>query len=68
MKPIKKIARKNLPAPLPLFPTLTLYLVLDKWDAAGWVWGAVGVVMVFIWIACIIELCVADEVNVLKTD
>jgi hypothetical protein len=50
----KVIASSELPPRLPIYPTLTLWLVLEKTEAAGWIWGATGCVMLFVWIACLI--------------
>jgi hypothetical protein len=45
----RKIAPGNLPSKMPLWPCLIIYLLLDKFDPAGWVWGAVGLFCVM-WI------------------
>jgi len=62
----KVIARKNLPVRLPLFPTITLWLLLDKLQSPGYVWGIVGTLMALIWIAAIFMIIKEKEVNVLE--
>ncbi|KKL79048.1 hypothetical protein LCGC14_2018760 [marine sediment metagenome] len=42
MKRTKKIHNKNLPPRIPLFPGITIWLLLDRINAPGWAWGAAG--------------------------
>jgi hypothetical protein len=35
-----KLHPNNLPTRLPVWPAITLWLVLDRAQAPGWVWGA----------------------------
>lgn len=53
-----------MPVAFPVFPTLTLYLMLDKFNAPGWLWGVLGTVMAIIWIACIVEIYTCEDVDV----
>ncbi len=39
----RRIDYKYLPARPPLFQALTVGLLLDRFDAPGWMWGAMGV-------------------------
>lgn len=64
MKTRKVVHGKNLTMRCPLVATLVFWLVLDRLDAAGWVWGAVGVVLVIGWIAWIVDLLNVDQVDV----
>jgi hypothetical protein len=41
----------EMPTRLPLYQTATAWLLIDRLDAPGWVRGAVGVVLLLIWIA-----------------
>ena len=41
----------QLPAQLPIQTTALAYLLLDRWSAAGWVWGVVGTVLALFWVA-----------------
>ena len=40
-----------MPAQLPTHTTALAYLLLDRWSAAGWVWGVVGTVLALFWVA-----------------
>lgn len=42
-----------LPTRLPIGLTAIVYLILDRFDAPGWVWGVVGTVMALLWIGAI---------------
>lgn len=53
MTPPKVLSRKQLPTRYPVLQTLILYFILDRYHAQGWVWGAVGLLAVLIWAACI---------------
>lgn len=50
MKKIKVISNKNLPARPPLWSSMTAWLMLDRFDAPGWVYGVVGCLFVLLWI------------------
>ncbi len=49
----------------PLVPSLVAWLVMDKLDAAGWVWGAVGFMLLLIWIVFLYAFFDRDEQEVL---
>lgn len=57
MKEKRVIAYDNLPARLPIWVSVTTWLLLDRFKPAGWVWGVVGTIFVFAWIICIIDVC-----------
>lgn len=57
------INSRNMPARLPLFQTLTTALALDHWHAPGWLWGALGVVFLVIWIASISDVLNTEELE-----
>lgn len=50
------IAFKYLPSRLPIWTTVVTYLLLDRFKSPSWVWGAVGVIVIFVWIACIVGM------------
>ena len=58
------IDSSNLPGKLPVFPTLSIILALDHWDAAGWVWGALGALLLIIWIGTIMKLVNQDVIDI----
>lgn len=59
------IKLNNLPPRLPLFPSLTAYLALVHFDAPEWVWGVVGFIFVFVWLACIWAILDGKPVDLL---
>lgn len=59
----KVIKMNNLPTRLPFVATLVYYLVLDRFNAPGWVWGAVGVLMLLVWILAIVNLMREEDVD-----
>jgi len=40
----------QLPAQLPTQTTALVYLLLEHFDAPGWVWGVVGTMLALIWV------------------
>lgn len=66
MKRKKVINNSNLPGRLSLIQPLVFWLVLERLDAAGWVWGVVGCLVVIIWILQIVGLFIQDQVDILK--
>jgi len=57
----KVIARKHLPAEIPVIPTLVWYLFLDRLHAPGWAWGAIGVLLLISWIVNIVRMATQEE-------
>jgi hypothetical protein len=43
----------------PLFLTLLFYLLLDKFNAPGWIWGAVASLCLLLWI--VFFICINKE-------
>ena len=60
MNKIKVVSPKNLPTHLPLVSIVVTYLLLDKCQAPGWVWGAVATFWGISLIACVF-LIVKEE-------
>lgn len=65
MKNIKVISRKNLPTKLPLTLTLTIYLALDHWSAPEWLYGALSLYLIVVWIYIVIRVFKEEQVDVL---
>lgn len=61
MKKKTVISFKNLPMRMPLSFTALWALVLDRLNAPGYVWGAVGVLMLAIWFAWIHDVIQREE-------
>ncbi len=62
----KVIAFSNISTPIPLQTTAVVYLLLDKIQAAGWIWGAVGCTLVLIWLVWIVGFFIEEEVDIFK--
>jgi hypothetical protein len=64
MKPVLKIDTKHMTFGIPLQLTAIVYLLLDKFQAAGWVWGVVGTLLALIWLVGIISILTAKYVDI----
>lgn len=62
----KKISYKNLPVRWPLWSSITTWLLLDRLQPPGWVWGAVGCVFALLWIILIIAFFTEEHVDIFK--
>lgn len=63
---MKVISRKNVPSYPPLLFTIVMWLLLDRVQAAGWVWGVVGTLVAIIWIGFIINVSKEDQTDIFK--
>lgn len=61
---MKVIDQKNLPVKLPVFPTATAWLLLDRFQAPGWVQGCVYTLFGLIWLASIIAVWKQQPTNI----
>lgn len=69
MKKVKKvIKRENLPSTIPLFSTLTTYLILDKFNAPEWMWGVLAFIFLLGWINSIYRIVTDEDVDLLNND
>jgi len=66
MESKKVISKKNLPIRSPILATVVYVLSMDYWNAPQWLWGAVGLLLVFIWIGWIISFFNQDEVDIMS--
>lgn len=64
----KVIKNKYLPAKLPLTSIACTYLLLDKFKAAEWVWGALGLFWLIIIIAVIVVIVGEKEYDIKLID
>ena len=64
MKRVKVIKRVNLPAKLPFTLTAVIYLLLDKFNATEWIWGASGIILLIMWVGSITALFMQDDVDI----
>ena len=56
MKKINKIGFQYLPAKLPVSSTAVTWLLLDRFQAPQWAWGAAGVWFLLVWIICLVAV------------
>jgi hypothetical protein len=68
MKKNKVIKYKNLPSKIPIFPTLTTWLALDHWHAPQWLYGAIGLIFLNLWVLCIIGIFHQDQTDIFNTE
>lgn len=61
---VYKIDPKNLVMPLPLNITLWAWLLMDRFNAPGWVWGVVGTFLFLFWLVGIIALFASETVDI----
>lgn len=59
------ISPKNIPASLPYSATIATGLLLDRINAPGWVWGALGTVFAVVWVSVVIDISTRKETKVL---
>lgn len=59
----RKFHPNNLPARLPIWPAAIIWLVLDRTQPPGWVWGAVGVFVVLWFIGAVIAFAKEDWID-----
>lgn len=60
----KVIDRKNLPVKFPLMQSILIYVVLDYYNAPGWLWGILTTLYSLIWILAIISFTREIDVNI----
>jgi len=65
MKKLKKIARQNIPHNFPVVSTTVAWLLLDRLDASGIVWGIVGTIFAIWWVLTILDIGYSDSVDLL---
>lgn len=63
MKKNKVFKPKNKPSHLPLWETVTAYLLLSRPGTPGWFIGVVCTLMAFLWIAMVVGLCTEIEID-----
>ena len=62
----KVIKYNNLPTRIPLWSTIVAYLLLDKLNAPGWAWGALGLFFVIGWMVCLLSIFNDDYIDIFK--
>lgn len=54
---MRTINPNNLSPRMPLISTIAWFLLLDRFNAPGWVWGVIGVLTSAAWVAWISHMC-----------
>lgn len=60
----KALSLKNAPRRLPLWQIAVWGLLLDRFDAPGWLWGAVGLLAVLVLIYAILDFFAAEDIEI----
>lgn len=66
MSTLKKIHRRNLPVKIPLFKTITIWLLLDRCNAPIWVWITFAIVALIAWIISGSMFCVEKQIDIFE--
>lgn len=68
-KKVKKVLKaNNLPTRLPLWSTATWFLLMERFNAPQWLWGALGFFFFIGWCVAIYLLATEEKVDLLKND
>lgn len=63
MKHPKVIKLNQLPAKPPIVASIAWFLLLDRFHAPGWLWGAMGLLFAIFWGGTIYAMCVQDPIE-----
>ena len=66
MKKKNVLANNSLPTRPPIIFTAVVYLLLDKFHAVEWMWGAAGVFIVLLWIGAFVAVLNEEHVDLLN--
>lgn len=64
MKPKNVIKISNLPNKIPVIPTITVYLLMDKLNPSMFVWGIVGTLWSIVIIISIYGLATQKQIDI----
>lgn len=62
------IAYDNIPFRLPIGGTATVWLLMDRFNPPGWVWGAMAVLVAIWWVVWLYAITHQKEVNLFPKD
>lgn len=65
-KTIEVIAHKNLPSRAPVSFSIMVFLALEHWHAPEWLYGAVGFIVVLMWISYFIIKYRETDIDIFK--
>jgi len=55
---------KSLPSRTPGIPTAVIFLLLDRFHAAGWLWGVAFSVIGLLWIAVVVSIFQEKKISI----
>lgn len=58
------IAEKNIPLRAPLYQTLVVGMVLDRFQAPQWLWGLIVMFFIFLWVGFFCARSIQEQVDV----
>lgn len=64
MTDVRVIKASQLPARLPIFSTIVVWLLMDRLQAGQLAWGIVGTFMAILWVVCITLCCIQKSTPV----
>lgn len=67
MKKRKVISFGSLPTKLPIWKTLIIVLALDFWNSPAWLCGVMGISLLLLWVAAIINIVNEEKVDLLNS-
>lgn len=60
----KVIKLSNYPTRLPVYNTIITAMALDYWNAPQWLWGALGILFLIIWIVSFYLIFKEEQVDI----
>lgn len=65
---MRVISYKNMPVRLPVGGTCVLYLMLDRFQAPGWVWGVLGTLLAILWGIVVHRLFAQKQIELFEAE
>lgn len=65
---MKVISYKNMPVRLPVGGSCVLYLLLDRFQAPGWVWGVLGTLLAILWIVAVHKMFTQKQTELFEAE
>lgn len=59
----RALSGKNAQRRLPIFQTIVIALVLDRFNVPGWAWGIFGTLFTIVFIGSLIDFFTAEDVE-----
>ena len=62
----KVISHANLPHRLPIWPTLVTLLMLDRYNAPQWLYGAMGLLFLIVWALVFYGMATQEKIDIFE--